>query len=88
MAITLDQIKVGDRVYYQPEGSEEHEFDPGVVSYISEERKDSVYVIFKPNRHMNNFKKETQALTLLEDLHLGGSPEEARINNFLKYADT
>lgn len=86
MAISKEQIKVGDRVYYQPSHFFENEFDPGVVSYIGE-RKDGVFVIYKPN-DLNEYKQETQAFTLLEDLHYYSSPQEAKTMNFLtKYAD-
>jgi len=63
-------LKAGDRVYYQPEhyGTK---FENGIVKEIPEHTKDSVRVVYNCGGDWGNYKNYTSALTNLRDLKKG-----------------
>lgn len=64
------QLKVGDKVRYQPDYYGE-EFDNGIVKSIPTSILDSVFVVYHCDNEWENYEYYTAALTRLEDLKKG-----------------
>jgi hypothetical protein len=72
----IDELKVGDKVYYQPEHYKPDHFENGIVKEIPKFPKGSlgynhVRVVYKCGGNWDRYQDYTSALTNLEDLHLG-----------------
>jgi hypothetical protein len=83
MAVKRENLKIGDKVYYQPDYS--HKFEIGIVKEIG---ITNAHVVYHCGEDWFNYRNYTGALTAFRDLHHGWEPEEVKINNFLKkYAE-
>lgn len=68
--IDIAKLKVGDKVYYQPDHYSENEWENGMVKEIPD-FPDHVRVVYNCAGEWNNFKNYTSALTHIRDLKLG-----------------
>lgn len=68
--IDTAKLRVGDKVYYQPEHYSENEWENGMVKEIPD-FPDHVRVVYNCAGEWNNFKNYTSALTHIRDLKLG-----------------
>lgn len=71
MNIDISKIKIGDKVYYQPEHYAEGEWENGMVKEIPDHTNTSIRVVYNCAGDWDNFKNYTSALTDLRDLKLG-----------------
>jgi hypothetical protein len=71
--ITLKQadLKVGDKVRYQPEHYGENQWENGVVKEIPRHTTDSVRVVYNCGGEWHRYQEYTSALTCLTDLKVG-----------------
>lgn len=82
--VDITKLKIGDKVYYQPEHyknilvldntTEEtvtEKWENGLVKEIPDWSTDSVRVVYNCCGDWNNYKDYTSALTNVNDLHLG-----------------
>jgi hypothetical protein len=82
--VDIAKLKVGDKVYYQPEHyknilvldntTEEtvtEKWENGLVKEIPDWSTDSVRVVYNCCGDWNNYKDYTSALTNVSDLYLG-----------------
>lgn len=82
--VDIAKLKVGDKVYYQPEHyknilvldntTEEtvtEKWENGLVKEIPDWSTDSVRVVYNCCGDWNNYKNYTSALTNVNDLYLG-----------------
>ena len=82
--VDIAKLKVGDKVYYQPEHyknilvldntTEEtvtEKWENGLVKEIPDWSTDSVRVVYNCCGNWNNYKNYTSALTNVSDLYLG-----------------
>jgi hypothetical protein len=70
--INQAELKVGDKVYYQPPHMEAlGEYENGIVKEIPEHTFDAVRVVYNCAGNWENFRNYTSALTELSDLYLG-----------------
>lgn len=68
--IDIAKLRVGDKVYYQPDHYSENEWENGMVKEIPD-FPDHVRVVYNCAGEWNNFKNYTSALTHIRDLKLG-----------------
>lgn len=69
--INIATIRVGDKVYYQPDHyKDEDEYENGIVKEVPEHSLDSVRVVYNCGGDWNNYKDYTSALTNVRDLYL------------------
>lgn len=68
--IDTSKLKVGDKVYYQPDHYSEDKWENGMVKEIPD-FPDHVRVVYNCAGDWNNFKNYTSALTHIRDLKLG-----------------
>lgn len=68
--IDTAKLRVGDKVYYQPDHYSENEWENGMVKEIPD-FPDHVRVVYNCAGEWNNFKNYTSALTHIRDLKLG-----------------
>jgi len=71
MNIDQAQLKIGDKLHYQPDHFKEDEWENGMVKEIPEHTTESVRVVYNCAGDWVNFKNYTSALTNLRDLRLG-----------------
>ena len=82
--VDITKLKVGDKVYYQPEHyknilvldntteeSVTEKWENGLVKEIPDWSTDSVRVVYNCCGDWNNYKNYTSALTNVSDLYLG-----------------
>ena len=82
--VDIAKLKIGDKVYYQPEHyknilvldntTEEtvtEKWENGLVKEIPDWSTDSVRVVYNCCGDWNNYKNYTSALTNVSDLYLG-----------------
>ena len=72
MIENISQLKVGDKVHYQPEHYlTADRFENGIVKEIPTHRTDAVRVVYNCNQEWHRYRDYTSALTDLEYLNLG-----------------
>ena len=69
--INIADLKIGDKVYYQPAHFNYDEYENGMVKEIPDFTNDAVRVVYNCAGNWSNFKDYTSALTNIEDLKLG-----------------
>lgn len=70
--INISEIKVGDKVYYQPSHYSEDKWENGVVKVIPEHTLTSVRVVYHvADGDWKNYQNYTSALTCCRDLFKG-----------------
>lgn len=70
--IDLAKLKVGDKVYYQPDHYKaEDKYENGIVKEIPDHSLDSVRVVYNCAGNWTNYQNYTSALTNVRDLYLG-----------------
>lgn len=69
--INIATLKIGDKVYYQPEHFRDDEWENGMVKEIPDHTNNSIRVVYNCNGEWDRFKDYTSALTNLRDLKLG-----------------
>lgn len=70
------QLKVGDKVYYQPKHYGEDKWENGVVKEIPEHTDTSVRVVYNCGDNWDHYENYTSALTNLSDLKIGWKEPE------------
>lgn len=65
------EIKIGDKVCYQPEHYREDEYENGIVKAIPDFTYESVRVVYNCAGDWENYQNYTSALTNLRDLEPG-----------------
>lgn len=74
--IPSGELKVCDKVYYQPDHYGLDRWENGVVKEIPTHTDDSVRVVYNCNNDWNNYQNYTSALTDLRDLFHGWKEED------------
>jgi hypothetical protein len=69
--IDIVDLKIGDKVHYQPSQYGDEKWENGVVKEIPEWSLDSVRVVYNCGGDWKNYKDYTSALTNIRDLKLG-----------------
>lgn len=75
--IDVAKLRVGDKVYYQPEYYGENKWENGIIKEIPEFKTmpehtvNSVRVVYNCAGNWDNYKDYTSALTNIRDLKLG-----------------
>ena len=62
------QLKVGDKVHYQPSHYNDDEWENGIVKEIPSHTKDAVRVVYNCGGEWDRYMEYTSALTNLRDL--------------------
>lgn len=70
MKIEQYQLKVGDKVHYQPSHYNDNEWENGIVKEIPSHTTDSVRVVYNCGGEWDRYMEYTSALTNLRDLKL------------------
>jgi hypothetical protein len=72
MIINISDLKIGDKVCYQPDHyKKDGKWENGIVKEIPEHTITAVRVVYNCAGDWKNFKNYTSALTDLRDLTLG-----------------
>lgn len=71
LPIKAINLKVGDKVHYQPEHYDPDQYEVGIIKSIPEGSTDSVRVVYHCAGNWDNYMDYTSALTNVRDLHLG-----------------
>ena len=69
--ITKDDVKVGDKVCYQPSHYGEDRWENGIVKEVPEHSLTSVRVVYNCGGDWANYKDYTSAMTDCRDLNKG-----------------
>ena len=69
--INISNLKIGDKVYYQPYHFSKDEYENGIVKEIPDHTTEAIRVVYNCAGNWNNFKDYTSALTNIIDLSLG-----------------
>lgn len=70
-AIDIAKLKIGDKVYYQPEHYHDDQWENGMVKEIPDHTNEAIRVVYNCSGDWDNFKNYTSALTNLRDLKIG-----------------
>ena len=68
--IDIANLKIGDKVHYQPSQYGDERWENGIVKEIPEWSLDSVRVVYNCGGDWKNYKDYTSALTNIRDLKL------------------
>jgi hypothetical protein len=71
MSINIANLKVGDKVCYQPSHYDEDKWENGMVKEIPDHTNNSIRVVYNCAGEWDNFQDYTSALTNIRDLSLG-----------------
>lgn len=74
MNINIAELKVGDKVCYQPNYYKEGEFKNGLVKEIPDHTNKAIRVVYNCAGNWDNFKEYTSVLTQVSNLKLGWKP--------------
>ena len=69
--IEITDLRVGQKVRYQPEHYGEDEWENGIIKEIRDGRNDGVWVVYHCADKWGRFMDYTSALTNLRDIKLG-----------------
>ncbi len=69
--INIANLKIGDKVYYQPNHYSYDEWENGMVKEIPDFTNTSIRVVYNCGGNWDKFKEYTSALTNIQDLKLG-----------------
>ncbi len=69
--INIANLKVGDKVHYQPEHYDDSRWENGIIKEVPEFSLDSVRVVYNCAGDWKNYNNYTSALTNLRDIKLG-----------------
>lgn len=69
--IDIEKLKVGDKVYYQPDHYGKSRWENGIIKEIRINDSDHVFVVYNCGDGWENYKNYTSARTNLRDLNLG-----------------
>jgi hypothetical protein len=69
--LDISQLKVGDKVCYQPKYYGDDKWENGMVKEIPDHSDDSVRVVYNCNGEWKNYRDYTSALTNARDLKKG-----------------
>lgn len=73
--IDIAQVRIGDKVHYQPAHYGRNEWENGIVKEVpnqeSEICKDSLRVVYNCNGEWEHYQDYTSALTHIRDLKVG-----------------
>lgn len=71
MNINIAELKIGDKVHYQPSHYGSGRWENGMVKEIPDHINTSIRVVYNCSGDWDNFKNYTSALTSINDLKLG-----------------
>jgi hypothetical protein len=71
MQIDIAQLRVGQRVHYQPEHYGDDRWENGLIKEIRESNMEGVWVVYNCGGEWDRYTDYTAALTNLRDLKLG-----------------
>lgn len=69
--VNISDLRVGDKVYYQPSHYAPNRWENGIVKEVPENSVDSIRVVYNTGGDWENFHKYTSALTNVRDLYPG-----------------
>jgi len=69
--IDIAQLRIGEKVHYQPAHYGPREWENGIIKEIRDGRMDGVWVVYNCGGDWENYEKYTSALTNLRDLKIG-----------------
>lgn len=69
--IEIANLRVGDKVHYQPEHYNDDEWENGIIKEIRDSKTDGVWVVYNCDDRWGNYMDYTSALTNLCDLKVG-----------------
>ena len=79
--INSGTIKIGEKVYYQPDHyKDDDKFENGIVKEVPEHTTTAIRVVYNCNGDWKNFKEYTSALTNVNDLFYGWKQEEIDVD--------
>lgn len=67
----IAQLRVGQKVHYQPDYYEKDRWENGIIKEIRPEQLDVVFVVYNCDGNWEHYKNYTSARTNLRDLKLG-----------------
>lgn len=73
--IDISKLRIGQKVYYQPEHYRKDEWENGLIKEIPDHTNEAVRVVYNCAGNWANYKDYTSALTNLRDLKLGWKHE-------------
>jgi hypothetical protein len=79
--IAVTNLRVGQKVHYQPEHYSDDKWENGIIKEIREGRNDGVWIVYHCNGEWDNFAEYTGALTNLRDIKLGWRQAATRKGN-------
>lgn len=71
MKIDISKLRIGDKVYYQPEHYDPEQWENGMVKEIRDNVFKSVWVVYNCAGNWDDYVNYTSAKTNLTDLKLG-----------------
>lgn len=69
--VSIDELRPGNKVHYQPEHYGDSEWENGIVKEVREGVTDSVWVVYNCAGRWDRYHDYTSAKTSLCDLKLG-----------------
>ena len=69
--LNILKLKIGDKVYYQPDYYSKEKWENGIIKEIPDFTLTSVRVVYNCANDWDNYKNYTSALTNIKDLKLG-----------------
>ena len=69
--IDIAKLRIGDKVYYQPDHYDDDQWENGMIKEIRENNTEGVFVVYNCAGDWHNYQNFTSALTNLRDLKLG-----------------
>lgn len=74
--VNIANLRVGDKVYYQPSHYAKDRWENGIVKEIPQNSLDSVRIVYNCGGDWINYKNYTSALTNVRDLIVGWRHDE------------
>ena len=71
MLINTVNLRIGDKVHYQPSHYSDDKWENGMVKEIPDHTTEAVRVVYNCAGEWKNFKDYTSALTNIHDLNMG-----------------
>lgn len=71
MILDIAQLRIGQKVHYQPEHYGDAKWENGMIKEIREDRMDGVWVVYNCDGNWDRYTEYTSALTNLRDLKIG-----------------
>lgn len=71
MITDIAQLRIGQKVHYQPTHFQPADWENGIIKEIRESNQTGVWVVYNCGGNWDRYTEYTSALTNLDDLTLG-----------------